>query len=447
MSSLNELTAVEIVDAIVKGEVSAREVVSSCLDRIDLTDDELGAWIERDSESALKQAEIADERRPNGGSNGSLDGVPIAVKDIIDVAGFRTQAGFGPFADHLAHLDAEVVTRMRAAGAIFLGKVSTAQFAVADPPATISPWDPALTPGGSSTGSGVAVAARQVPMALGTQTGGSILRPAAYNGVVGFKPTFGMVSTHGVYPLAPSLDHVGVLARSVSDCAAFLNVAGPGTSVPPEVDSNSTQDLGRPPRLGVLNTVIDSADEVIARAVRSAIESLDNTGAEIHEVELEHPLRILSATYRVIMQTEASETHRHLLTTHRDDYEPLLKAYLDVGKAIPAWVFFHAQKVRGELSDRFDRWMRGLGVDVLLLPTTPAVPPDRKSTGSSAFLSPFSLLATPAISLPCGVISGLPQAIQLVGVRGDDERLLSVAQWCEQTLSPAPTPPCLPSPT
>lgn len=443
MSSPNVLTAVEIANAIAKREVSAREVVHSCLEQIDLTDDELGAWIERDAESALRQAETADERRKTQGSHGPLDGVPIAVKDVIDIAGFRTQAGFAPFAKRIARMDAEVVANMRAAGAIFLGKVSTAQFAVADPPTTTSPWDPALTPGGSSTGSGVAVAARQVPMALGTQTGGSILRPAAYNGVVGFKPTYGVVSTHGVYPLAPSLDHVGVIARSVSDCATFLTVTAPGTSASREVNLTRIKDVGVLPRVGVLDTVIDSADQVTKGAVRTAIESLDEAGAEIREVDLERALGVFSSTYRVIMQTEAAATHSNLLTSHREDYEPLLRSYLDVGIAIPAWVFYQAQKLRAELSDTFGAWMRRMGVDVLVLPTTPTVPPDKESTGSSAFLSPFSLLGAPAISLPSGISAGLPQSVQLAGLPGDDDRLLRVARWCEEVLGRSPTPPPL----
>lgn len=444
MSSPNELTAVEIVDAVARRQLSAREVVLSCLEQIDATDGDLEAWVERDAESALWQADVADERR-NQGSNGPLDGVPVAVKDIIDVAGFRTQAGFAPFAERIARRDAEVVANMRAGGAIILGKVSTAQFAVSDPPTTTSPWDPALTPGGSSTGSGVAVAARQVPLALGTQTGGSILRPAAYNGVVGFKPTYGVVSTHGVYPLAPSLDHVGVIARSVSDCAAFLSTADSVASTWSEVGAPSIEDAGLRPRVGVLDTVIDSADEATKGAVRKAIHSLDEAGAEIRGVDLEHPLRVFSSTYRVIMQCEAAATHAALFSTHWEDYGPLLRAYLDVGKEIPAWVLYQAQKLRTELSDRFGAWMQRSGVDVLALPTTPTVPPERESTGSSAFLSPFSLLGAPAISLPCGLSDGLPKSLQLAGLPGDDDRLLRVARWCEGVLGLSPTPPRLSS--
>jgi aspartyl-tRNA(Asn)/glutamyl-tRNA(Gln) amidotransferase subunit A len=242
-TALHELTAAQAAELIRIRSVSPVELVEALLERVRSIDGQVRAWERLDGERALAAARAAEKAlRGHPEGIGPLHGVPFGAKDVLDTAGLRTSAGFAPFEKRLPSRDAEAVARLKRAGAILLGKTVTTQFAVMPPSKTRNPWAEDRTPGGSSSGSGAAVAAREVPLALGTQTNGSVLRPAAYNGVVGLKPTYGRVSKRGVFPVAWSLDHVGVLARSVEDCALFLiaaaghypESAGPAAQVGPD---------------------------------------------------------------------------------------------------------------------------------------------------------------------------------------------------------------------
>jgi aspartyl-tRNA(Asn)/glutamyl-tRNA(Gln) amidotransferase subunit A len=219
LTALHELTAAQAARLIRDRNLSPVELVEALLARAQAVDGHVRAWETLDGDRALAAARAAEQALANrSASPGPLHGVPFGAKDIFDTAGLRTAAGFGPYRDRVPTRDAEVVARLKHAGAILLGKTVTTQFAFADPPKTRNAWSAERTPGGSSSGSGAGVAAREMPLALGSQTAGSVLRPAAYNGVVGLKPTYGRISKRGVLPLAWSLDHVGVLARSVDDC-------------------------------------------------------------------------------------------------------------------------------------------------------------------------------------------------------------------------------------
>jgi Asp-tRNA(Asn)/Glu-tRNA(Gln) amidotransferase A subunit family amidase len=277
MADLHDVTAAEAARRIRSGALSPSNLLASCLKRIDAVEPVLKAWVLLDRDAASRVAVQRDIEAREGRFIGPLHGVPVALKDIYDAAGLVTTSGVGPWGHRRAAADAASVARLRAAGAVILGKVTTTPFALRDPTATGNPWNPGHTPGGSSSGSGAAVGSRMVPLALGTQTVGSVLRPAAYCGAVGFKPTHGRISAAGVTPLAWSLDHVGVLCRSVEDAALALSVmAGHDPADPHSVPMAVDDYLGAlaapaAPRIGVLRPLIERADAANAAQIGQTI--------------------------------------------------------------------------------------------------------------------------------------------------------------------------------
>lgn len=426
VTELADLSIGEIVAATLSGEASPRAVVDSCLARVEKLDPTIQAWVRVDRDGALAQADEIGKRLERG-ERPPLAGVPLAVKDIIDVSGLPTVAGFAPFKDRVATSDAEIVARLRALGAIPLGKTHTTQFAFSDPAPTANPYNPAHTPGGSSSGSGAAVGARMVPLALGTQTAGSTLRPAAYCGAVGFKPTFNWMSRSGVIPLSWSLDHLGLIARDVSDVAlVFQSLVG---SPPNAVTGNDR------PRIGILSDFLERAEPVISARARRAANQLGEAGASVEELRLPVDYDLIMSVHRVVMQPEVAAIHVEQLAKHRDDYGPVLANEVDVAELIPATFHLRAQrlrrKIRRELEQLLSRY------DAWLLPTTADQPPllSEDSTGDPSFQLPWTLLGTPSITLPAGLSElGLPIGLQLVGKRGQDSALLEVAAWVESVL-------------
>ena len=426
---LTDLTAAEAAREIRARRLSSLELVEALLARIEATEPALRAWALVDAEGARTAARAADAALGEGGAR-PLHGVPFGVKDIIDTGGLRTAAGFPAFADRVPAADAEAVARLRAAGAIVLGKTVTTQFAFADPPPTANPWRGDRTPGGSSSGSAASVAARQVSFALGTQTGGSVVRPAYFCGAVGFKPTRDRIPRRGAIPLAWSLDHVGVIARSVEDVGLVLRATSGGSPEP---------DRTQPPRLGLLAPALELADPRVAGACTTSAAALRAAGAVVEETRLPWEWDLATATHHVVMQSEAAEVHRELLPRHPDVYAPILRAYVEVGLAIPAAAYVHARRLQRRL--RSDIGGLAAQFDALLLPSSASQAPEPSSTGDSGLQAPFSLTGLPEITLPTGVSSdGLPNGLQLVGRHGQDEALLAVARWCEAVL-PAPSRP------
>src|SRR5260370_32939463 len=257
-TALHELSATQAARLIRSHELSPVELVGALLARASSVDPRVRAWVTRDPERALAAARAAEAAVTAGAALGPLHGVPFGAKDIFDSEGLPTAAGFKPYASRVPTRDAEPIARLKRAGAILLGKMVTTQFAYADPSVTRNPWADERTPGGSSSGSAAGVAARLVPIALGSQTAGSVLRPAAYNGIVGFKPTHGRIQKRGVRPLSWSLDHVGLLSRSVEDCGLFLaavsghDPADPTSSNQPLPALDPEPDPA-PPRLGLVH--------------------------------------------------------------------------------------------------------------------------------------------------------------------------------------------------
>ncbi len=314
-----------------------------------------------------------------------------------------------------------------------LGKTHTTQLAFADPAPTRNPWNLERTPGGSSSGSAAAVAARQVPLAVGTQTAGSVLRPAGYCGVVGFKPSLGWFPLDGVIPLAWSLDHLGLFTRSVED-AAYTYVA---LSAHQRLEMPL---LAEPPRLAVVVDFLELAEPEVAEHLLDVARRFREAGARVDERRLPVDVHSLLAVHHVLMFAEMGALHQQILDRYPDAYGPRLRAAVEVGQLVPSGVLLHAQRLRRRIAALLDPFLTQ--VDALLLPTASGPAPGRETTGDRRFQAVWTLLGTPAISVPSGLTrDGLPLAAQLVARYGHDRRLLHVAAWCERVLPSLPPPP------
>jgi Asp-tRNA(Asn)/Glu-tRNA(Gln) amidotransferase A subunit family amidase len=385
-----------------------------------------------DEVGALAAARAADAALRLGGALGPLHGVPIGVKDIIDVAGMPTTAGAGTVAHTRPARDATCVARLRAAGAIVPGKTHTTQFAYRDPAPTTNPWNPAHTPGGSSSGSAAAVAARMVPCALGSQTVGSILRPAAYCGVVGLKGSNGLVPLDGVVPLGYSLDHIGPLARSVEDAALVLGVLAGRALAPEPIEA---------PRFALARELFDRAEPELRKHLDGIVDRLVKAGARVEEVRLPPSFADLADAALVILEVEAATYHEAMFGKHAADYGPGMAEMLARGLRRPGTEYVTAHRRRLRFSEEVTPLLAAY--DALLSPTAPAPAPAGLAwTGDASLCQPWSSAGTPSISLPTGVSgAGLPLALQLVQARGADTRLLGAAVWCERALGPPAAPP------
>lgn len=445
-TALHELTATHAARLIRSREISPVELTRALLDRAQQFEPRVRAWAALDGGRALADARNAEAAVSARADLPALHGVPFGAKDIYDADGLPTTAAFTPYASRIPAQDAEAIARLKAAGAILLGKMVTTQFAFADPSPTRNPWNDSRTPGGSSSGSAAGVAARLAPMAFGSQTAGSVLRPAAYNGVIGFKPTYGRISKRGVLPLAWSLDHVGLLARSVADCGAFLMaVAGHDPADPSSaevaVPSMFLDSSDSAPRLGLVREALQHATPRLREHVLTLASQFESAGAEVSEVSLGEPLDLMLAVHQVVMQTEAAAVHWQLLEQFPGAHQPRLRAYVEVGRLLPGVAYLHAQRIRRRIRESVRRAL--LNVDALLLPTAVDVAPGRETTGDTSLQAPFSLVGFPSLSLPSGVLEseGLPLAIQLVALPWQEPRLLSAAAWCEAQLPEMPAPP------
>jgi aspartyl-tRNA(Asn)/glutamyl-tRNA(Gln) amidotransferase subunit A len=437
-------SAAELVRLVNAGEVSPSEVVETLLARIDTVDPKVQAWETVDREGALEAARQLETVR--GGR--PLKGLPVGIKDIYLTGGLRTTASFPPFANFVPEHEAEAVMRLRRAGAIVLGKSVTTQFALADPPKTRNPWNLDRTPGGSSSGSAAAVASRMAPLALGSQTKGSVLRPAAYCGVVGFKPTFGRVSRRNIFPLAWSCDTVGLICRSVEDAALALGIlAGrdpddPHSSDRPVDDYLAACNAVRksPPRLGLVTDFLGLAQPPVREHVQAMVRRFEQAGAELVELRLPLSFDLVNAVHDVILHSETAALHSQLFARERHGYARLFRETVEAGQLIPAAAYVQAQRLRRRFRNAMQRVLQS--ADALLTPAVSNTAPAISTTGDPAFQAPWTQIGLPAISLPSGLSTeGLPLAVQLAGKMFEEGRLLSVARWCEEVLGPMPAPP------
>jgi Asp-tRNA(Asn)/Glu-tRNA(Gln) amidotransferase A subunit family amidase len=409
------------------GHVTAVDLVEKALERIDALDEQVRAWVCLDREAARRTAAERDADARAGRFRGALHGIPVGVKDIFDVAGMVTTAGAAPFAHRLATEDAAAVALLRQAGAIVLGKTVTTEFAFLDPADTRNPWNLRHTPGGSSSGSAAAVAAGMVPLAIGSQTIGSTIRPAGYCGVVGLKPAYGTIDRAGMAPLAPSLDHVGIFARSVADAAVALEVLAGRPSALPVVDGGS-----RTPRLGVARRLLATAAPEVADHLEAIAETLRGAGALVDDVELPPADDGFFEAGLVVLRVEAATVHAERFAAHRNEYRPKIRELIEAGMEVSTVEYDrgreHLRQFRVKLSGLLDE------VDALLAPVadTPA-PEGLASTGNPSLCAPATFTGFPAIALPSGLArNGLPLAVQLVAAT--ERTLLAAASWCEAQL-------------
>jgi Asp-tRNA(Asn)/Glu-tRNA(Gln) amidotransferase A subunit family amidase len=426
-------TVVGMIDAMQAGLTTSVGIVEKCLSRIDEQEADLRAWVSVDREAALAVAAERDRERAVGDLRGPLHGIPIGIKDIVDVAGMVTGAGSPLMSQQPpADRDAELVALLRDAGAIILGKTVTTQFACFDPPPTRNPWNLARTPGGSSSGSAAAVAAGMCPVAIGSQTGGSITRPAAFCGVFGCKPTFGTVSVDGVVPIAKSLDHPGPIARSVEDLSIVLSVLQRLPARPRE----AAQVKSAPPKIGRLRGFHEElVDSELKAAIDRSLDTLMTFGCLVYDVDVPDGFEELPAHHKLIMAAGAAAWHRERFAEHRNDYGPCVASLIEEGLGVSATDYIRAIEHQVLMSER----MNGLfsdGLDVLLTPATIGAAPSASSTGNPAMNAPWSYTGMPTVSLPIALSDdGLPLAIQLAGRLNDDAGLLDSAKFCERILT------------
>jgi aspartyl-tRNA(Asn)/glutamyl-tRNA(Gln) amidotransferase subunit A len=445
MSEPRELTIVDAVNRLRKGEMTAEALVVSCLERIHRRDEAVRAWVEVYEEQALEEARERDAGFRAGKWKGELHGIPIGVKDIIDVKGMWTRAGCPVYPPRVAESDAPAVKRLRDAGAVILGKTETTAFANNDPTVTCNPWNTGHTPGGSSSGSGAAVADRMCLAALGTQTGGSVLRPAAYNGVVGVKPTYASISTGGVIPVSWTLDHVGSLARNVQDSKILFGVLrdphpDPFARIPAGSHHHDEQDRGARFRLGYFRKFATAKAAVtVIEHLEVVLRTFEAAGMEIIELDFEGFEQAANA-HRTIMDAELAAYHRALFDSSGDQYPPNIKARIEKGMTIPGVHYIDAVHQRIAFQDAFGEALSG--VDAAILPAAPtAAPKGLESTGSPVFCVPWSISGFPAITLPSGLDGqGLPLALVIGSGPMDEEKLFAVAAGCERLLSFASSP-------
>lgn len=438
-----------------EGATTSVEITRRALDAIDRTDNRLNAFVLVDREGAMRAAEQADRILNSGNATGPMTGVPVAIKDIIHMEGLPTRCGSPAYPGEPRDHDAAVVSRLREAGAVMVGKTTTHELAcgVSSPPAT-NPWDTARLPGGSSGGSGAAVAAGVVPMALGSDTGGSIRIPASVCGIAGLKPTFGRVSRAGVETLAWSLDHIGPLAATVEDCAATLQVlAGhdPADHVTePAPPPDYSAKLGRGVdglRLGILATPPFSPMQAdVEQAFRDAVEHLEGLGADVVPVDIPELVFTLETEFAIV-GPEAAAYHHRRLRASPELISPGIRELFTIGTIMPSAHYLKGLRARQVIRDALRRAFHRNRLDAAITPTLPATATlaDQEMIDygelwedvTSSYVrttAPFNLSGQPALTVPCGFDrEGLPIGLQIAGRPFDEVTVLRIGAAYEAT--------------
>jgi aspartyl-tRNA(Asn)/glutamyl-tRNA(Gln) amidotransferase subunit A len=450
-ADLSALSIAELVDLVGRREVSPVDICHAAIARFDATEPALNAFISLDPERVLADAARLEAALMRGDADGPLLGIPIAVKDNILTRGERTTAGSTVFDAFLPDYDATVVARLRAAGALIFGKTNLPEFAYGPVDSyhfgpTRNPWDPNRYAGGSSMGSGAAVAAGVVPGALGTDTTGSIRNPATWCGVVGLKPTYGLVPLRGVIPLATSLDHVGPLAWSAEDCARMLSaIAGSDPRDPtaaPYPPMDYVEGLDRPItglRIGVVRQLWAALDDGIAGVLDGALEALRHLGGELVDVEIRYWDDVVDAS-AVLINCQAAVEYGSVLETSAAELLPEVRRRLRAGLATSAPDYVRAQRIASLFVHEYGQTLRD--AHLLAFPghhrTAPRIDVHGRRlepSSSLRFVVPMNVARAPALTMPAGVVNELPISMQLAGRCGDDSLLLAVAHAFQQITS------------
>jgi amidase len=420
---LNELSACEIAAGVTSGAFTAEAVVRDCLERIEERDKTIKAWAFVDPELALNQARAVDR----SSTKGLLAGVPLGIKDIIDTFDMPTDMGSPIYRNNRTATDASSVALTRRAGAVILGKTVTCEFAGLTPNVTRNPHNPDHTPGGSSSGSAAAVADNMVAAGYGTQTGGSVLRPASFCGVVGYKPTYNLICRGGIKFAAESRDTIGLLARSVGDVDLVASVLT-GRSLAPFRDG--------PPKIALCRTHLwEHALPESQHAVEDAVRRLQGAGVRFHEVSLPDSFDALAEARTIVNPVERARSMAHEWNTNRALLSPGLSRQIEEGLAIPYARYVASLKRMKQCRDQIPELFGD--ADLLLAPcVTGEAPKGLSSTGDTRFQEFWTALHTPTITLPTHVgPNGLPIGIQLVGRLYDDEMLLATARWVAERVA------------
>lgn len=438
MAGLNEMTASEAARVLASGEASAEEMMRACLDRVAAREETVRAWAFLDPDLALANARAADGHRKAGNALGPLHGVPVGIKDIIETADMPTENGSDLYRGQRTGRDAECVARLRNAGAVIMGKTVTTELANTCPSKTRNPHNPEHSPGGSSAGSGAAVADFHVPLALGTQTGGSVIRPGSFNGIHALKPSLGLIPREGVLMQSHTLDTVGVYGRSVEDLALIANSLSAFDASDAFSFGGARQDLvsaaeldGPAPRFAFLET---PAWPEAAPAARDAIEkAVDGLGTRCVRESLPSPFERIVAFHGTVMASEMLAYYGPDAETSPDKVSDMLKDRLAAAREVAAGDYVAALLARGPINealaallDRYDA--------VLCLPATGPAPRGFATTGSAIFNGLWTYLGVPCVTLPRLSVDGLPLGVQLVGKPGEDGKLLRTARRLDREL-------------
>ena len=442
-AQLHWLTATEAARLMADGALSSEDYVRACIERIDAVEGQVQAWTFLDREFALHQAREADMQRAQGRPCGPLHGVPVGLKDIIDTQSMPTEDGTILHAGRQPGADAAVVRLLQAAGAVIMGKTVTTELATYAPGKTRNPHNPAHTPGGSSSGSAAAVAAGMVPIAIGTQTNGSVIRPASFCGVFGFKPTFGSIPRTGVLTQSPPLDQIGVFGRSVADIALAAELAhghdeddrATRVSARPPLLRVATSEPPLPPKLAAVRTPFWGEIDADARAAFD--ELVDFLGDRAQPFDLPDTARQAIEWHRTIMEADLAASFEVEYEKGRDQLSASLRGQIERGRQVSAVEYRKAVA-------RIDVLNAGFGplfdeVDAIMTPATlGTAPAGLGSTGNPLLCTLWTLTGMPAVSVP--VLhgeNGLPIGVQLVAARGDDARLLRIAGWLSNHVNKA----------
>lgn len=425
-------------DAIRCRRTTCRAVFDRCRSAVAECEPNVNAWVSFGGGDVEQAVAELDTELTQGVWRGPLHGVPVGVKDIYDVAGLPTLAGIPNGCSTSASGDSTMVRRLRFAGAVIIGKTVTTPYAYFDPPPTRNPWNLDRTPGGSSSGSAAAVASGMCLGALGSQTGGSILRPASFCGIAGYKPTFGLLSRRGMFPFSPSLDHPGPMARTVTDLILMMTALAPSylrgsfRALLNEPLVNNVEAL--PDFVVPEGAVVEKTEPAMSAALAATLERLGDAGALIGSDQVDElELPKLWAQHRCLMAVEIATSQEERLAEHPEEFTPAVRALIEEGLLVRSVDYAAAVQFQRALRRQMSR---AIGDSIWLMPAARGAAPTPETTGDPCMNSPWSFLGFPTITIPMALSpEGLPLGLQLIAGPGQDLELFRVARWCESVLA------------
>jgi|TARA_B100000678_G_scaffold156797_1_gene130938 aspartyl-tRNA(Asn)/glutamyl-tRNA(Gln) amidotransferase subunit A len=440
--SLEYSTIEELSKLLSSLEISTKELALHLLDRSEKLDPDLNVWVTMNPNLEIETY--------SQGNTSQLAGIPMGIKDIYCTRDMKTTCCSPIYEKYEPGYDAQTVKMLRDAKAVIMGKTVTTQFACGDPPPTKNPWNLSRTPGGSSSGSAVGVASGMFPAALGSQTAGSVLRPASYNGIVGFKPTYGLVSRQGVFPVALSLDTMGWFTRSVKDAAILLRYlsgydAEDKDSVKVDTKSyiSNTEPISRPPHIGIVEDFYyENSDRSTMKTFALLLAKLSKAGAIIETANTQLDFDSILKSHRVIMNCEAANTHKDNYEIRPDDFAPRVKEIIENGLNTPAHTYIQSKHFQQNYTRQVSKLSKKY--DALIMPTSLSAAPTTETTGEPIFQAPWTMAGVPAISLPYELDDdGMPLGVQIISNHFNELNLLSTSMWIESVVNFTHKPPLI----